>query len=124
MRRTVQSCNVLQLWETMWGCGVPCAEETTCLRLGGMGSKWKGLEMTTERKKHHLRGTAKTCEKMAAARMLKTSSYSPDTKDDFPEVGTQPYLPSGWHPAADVSDSVALQSWYVWREGCATSELW
>lgn len=119
----VQPCNVLQLWQIMWGCGVPCAEEIACLRLGGAGSKWKGLEMTTEGKKHHLRGTAKTCEKMAVARMLKTSSF-PDTKDDFPEVGTQPCLPSGWHPAADVSDAVALQSWYVWREGCATGELW
>lgn len=123
MRRMVQPCNVLQLWQIMWGCGVPCAEEIACLRLGGAGSKWKGLEMTTEGKKHHLRGTAKTCEKMAVARMLKTSSF-PDTKDDFPEVGTQPCLPSGWHPAADVSDAVALQSWYVWREGCATGELW
>lgn len=123
MRRMVQPCNVLQLWQIMWGCGVPCAEEIACLRLGGAGSKWKGLEMTTEGKKHHLRGTAKTCEKMAVARMLKTSSF-PDTKDDFPEVGTQPCLPSGWNPAADVSDAVALQSWYVWREGCATGELW
>lgn len=123
MRRMVQPCNVLQLWQIMWGCGVPCAEEIACLRLGGAGSKWKGLEMTTEGKKHHLRGTAKTCEKMAVARMLKTSSF-PDTKDDFPEVGTQPCLPSGWHPAADVSDAVALQSWYVWHEGCATGELW
>lgn len=123
MRRMVQPCNVLQLWQIMWGCGVPCAEEIACLRLGGAGSKWKGLEMTTEGKKHHLRGTAKTCKKMAVARMLKTSSF-PDTKDDFPEVGTQPCLPSGWHPAADVSDAVALQSWYVWREGCATGELW